>query len=84
MHTTGAHVMSEKSGYSMSFTLQTKLIKLGGTKGGDDGTPSKKSDNADMLTSMMEQCAEMEKDGGDPNQANIAGMMGALMQKLPK
>ena len=54
MHTTGAHDVSKKSGYSESFALQTKLNKLCGTKRGEDSTPSKKSDNADMLTSMME------------------------------
>ena len=55
---------------------------VGGTKGGDNGTPSKNSDNADMLMSMTEQCAETEKNDGDPDQANFAGMMGAFMQKL--
>ena len=84
MHTTGAHEVSKKSGYSVSFALQTKLNKLGGTTGGDDGPPPKKSDTADMLTSMMEQCAAMEKDDGDPDQANFAGMMGTFMQKLLK
>ena len=54
MHNTGAHNMSKKSGYSVSSALQTKLNKLGCTKGEDNGTPSRKSDNADMLTSMME------------------------------
>ena len=37
-----------------------------------------------MLTSMMEQCAAMEKDDGDPDQANFAGMMGTFMQQLQK
>ena len=70
----------------MSFTLQTKLNKLVGKEGGDDDTPSKKkkNDSANMLLSMMEQCAEMEKDGGDLDQANFSGMMGVFMQKLLK
>ena len=79
----------------MSFALQTQLNKVankdGGLSGTTDGlvvykhgTPPKKNDNTDMLTSMMEQCAVMEKDGGDPDQANFAGMMGAFMQKLLK
>ena len=84
MHTTSDHEVSKKIGYSVSFALQTKLNKLGGTTGRDDGTPPKKSDNADMLTSMMEQCAAMEKDDGDPDQANFAGMVGTFMQKLLK
>ena len=69
----------------MSFVLQTKLDKLVNKDRGDGATPSeKKSDSVDMLTSIMDQCAEIEKDNGDPNQTNFAGMMGVIMQKLLK
>ena len=82
--------MSLKSEYSASFALKTQLSKLVNKDGGDDATPpkkknaTKKSDNVDMLMSMMEQCAATEKDGKDPDQANFAGMMGTFMQKLLK
>jgi hypothetical protein len=77
--TAGAHNVSKKSGYSASFAPQKNLKRLVG-KGGDNATPSKKkSDNVDMLASMMEQGARIEKDDGDPDQANFAGMMGAFM-----
>ena len=69
----------------MSFALQTQLNKVANKdEGDDDAPPKKKNDNVDMLTSMVEQCAAMEKDDGDPDQANFAGMMGAFMQKLLK
>jgi hypothetical protein len=84
-HTTGAHGVSLKSGYSASFALQTQLNKLVNKDGGDDDTPpKKKNDNVDMLTSMVEQFAAMEKNDWDPDQANFAGMMGAFVQKLLK
>ena len=85
LHTSGTRKVSLKSGYAVSFALQTKLDKLVNKDRRDGGTPSeKKSDSVDMLTSIMDQCAEIEKDNGDPNQTNFAGMMGVIMQKLLK
>merc|ERR1712086_793003 len=56
-HTTGAHDVSSKSGYSVSFALQTQLNKVANKDGGDDDAPpKKKNDNVNMLTSMVEQC----------------------------
>ena len=84
-HTTGAHDLSFKSGYSTSFALQTKLNKLvaGNSNGGD--TPVKKKGNdIDILASMVEQCTLIEKEDEDPDQANFAGLMGAFMEKLLK
>ena len=77
--------MSSKSGYSVSFALQTQLNKLVNKYGGDDDTPPKKrNNNVNMLASMVEQCVTIEKDAGDPDQAKFSGMMGAFMQKLLK
>ena len=35
-----------------------------------------------MTASTMEQYVKMERNNGDPDQANFAGMMGTFMQKL--
>ena len=77
--------MSSKSGYSTSFALQTKLNKLvAGNGNGGDAPVKKKSNDIDILASMMEQCTLIEKENEDPDQANFAGLMGAFMEMLLK
>ena len=69
----------------MSFALQTKMKRFTNKREGVSATPSKKKATiTNMLTLMIEQCKNIVKDNGDPDQANFVGMMVAFMQKVPK
>ena len=84
-HTTGIHAVSMNSGCSISFIFQTKLNKFVAGNGEEDAPPSKKkSTSTNILTPIMEQCARMEQDNGDPDQANFVGIVGDFMQKVMK
>jgi hypothetical protein len=52
-HNTGTHSMSPKSGYSTSFTLQTKLNKLVAIKREEDVPPSKKKKNTNTAMHIL-------------------------------
>ena len=87
-HTTGACGLSGQKGYSAlhSLTLAMKAVRVIEDEDEEKTLAKKLSDSTkvEVMTAMLRQCKTMEKEEGNPDQANFAGMMGAFMKSMMK
>ena len=75
MHTTGAHEISSKSRYSITFALQTKMNAILDEEGGGGGGGDIRGGDTNignMMAAIMGQCTVMEKEDIDPDTAAFA------------
>ena len=83
-HTSGAHSLSEQSGYSVTFALKTKMNALDDDGGDDDDRGDDRDGGVSSFAAIMEKCSLVEKEDSDPENSAFAGRLAMLLKSIEK